>query len=124
MVRPYTYNPAVQDTVFAYVSFWQSVFEPWVLSLLYLLSNLALCCVRCCEYVLESKRVQTSTDRLQYNDFLYSPCMTLHCAHSTHVKPKQGVADTSVHKAEWPTPSRMKTHMVWQCGTTTRLKPV
>eukprot|EP01051_Picozoa_sp_SAG22_P014024 SAG22_NODE_1644_length_3902_cov_2.850118_5_plen_41_part_01 len=33
----------------------------------------------CCEYVLESKTVQNSTDRLQYNDFLYSPCMTLHC---------------------------------------------
>eukprot|EP01051_Picozoa_sp_SAG22_P008607 SAG22_NODE_665_length_8020_cov_22.612296_11_plen_81_part_00 len=42
-----------------------------------LLSNLALYCVRCCEYVLESKTVQKSTDRLQYNDFLYSPCMTL-----------------------------------------------
>eukprot|EP01051_Picozoa_sp_SAG22_P025582 SAG22_NODE_7651_length_720_cov_1.653784_2_plen_52_part_01 len=34
-----------------------------------LLSNLALYCVRCCEYVLESKTVQNSTDRLQYNDF-------------------------------------------------------
>eukprot|EP01051_Picozoa_sp_SAG22_P001804 SAG22_NODE_74_length_22289_cov_65.265119_24_plen_90_part_00 len=86
----YTYNPAVQDQSLhmLHVAFGSPYLNLGYFPYCILLSNLALYCVRCCEYVLESKTVQNSrsTDRLQYNDFLYSPCMTLHCAHSTHVK--------------------------------------